>query len=93
MPSFLAAVAGFMDWDVFALMSPAYPPCATVMKCRMQTTSRNAGPDRTEGWLRPGVTPGKWTRRWSERLPDVPLTAFQCAQDDRPPSCATAGQT
>jgi hypothetical protein len=31
----------------------------------------------------PGVTPGKWTRRWSERLPDVPLTAFQCAQDEQ----------
>ena len=31
----------------------------------------------------PGVTPGKWTRRWSERLPDVPLTAFQCGQDEQ----------
>ncbi len=31
----------------------------------------------------PGVTPGKWTRRWAERLPDVPLTAFQCAQDEQ----------
>ena len=24
----------------------------------------------------PGVTPGKWIRRWEERMPDVPLHAF-----------------
>ncbi|TJY70201.1 LysR family transcriptional regulator [Arthrobacter sp. CAU 1506] len=29
------------------------------------------------------MTPGKWTRRWAERLPDVPLTAFQCGQDEQ----------
>ena len=23
-----------------------------------------------------GVTPGKWTRRWEERMPDVPLHSF-----------------
>jgi DNA-binding transcriptional LysR family regulator len=31
----------------------------------------------------PGVTPGKWTRRWAERLPDVPLTAFQCGEEEQ----------
>ncbi|HEX9228079.1 MAG TPA: LysR family transcriptional regulator substrate-binding protein, partial [Arthrobacter sp.] len=25
-----------------------------------------------------GVTPGKWTRRWEERTPDVPLHSFIC---------------
>ncbi|WP_258806384.1 LysR substrate-binding domain-containing protein [Pseudarthrobacter sp. NS4] len=24
----------------------------------------------------PGVTPGKWIRRWEERMPDIPLEAF-----------------
>ncbi|WP_205761883.1 LysR family substrate-binding domain-containing protein [Arthrobacter mobilis] len=28
----------------------------------------------------PGVTPGKWTRRWQERLPDIPLTVFECSE-------------
>ncbi|MEO5994440.1 MAG: LysR family transcriptional regulator, partial [Arthrobacter sp.] len=23
-----------------------------------------------------GVTPGKWTRRWEERMPDVPVRSF-----------------
>jgi len=31
----------------------------------------------------PGVTPGKWTRRWAERLPDIPLTAFQCTEAEQ----------
>lgn len=31
----------------------------------------------------PGVTPGKWTRRWADRLPDIPLTAFQCAEQEQ----------
>jgi DNA-binding transcriptional LysR family regulator len=31
----------------------------------------------------PGVTPGKWTRRWEERLPDIPLTVFQCTEADQ----------
>lgn len=31
----------------------------------------------------PGVTPGKWTRRWEERLPDIPLTVFQCTEAEQ----------
>lgn len=31
----------------------------------------------------PGVTPGKWTRRWEERLPGIPLTVFQCTEAEQ----------
>jgi DNA-binding transcriptional LysR family regulator len=31
----------------------------------------------------PGVSPGKWTRRWEERLPDIPLTVFQCTEAEQ----------
>jgi DNA-binding transcriptional LysR family regulator len=31
----------------------------------------------------PGVTPGKWTRRWEERLPGIPLNVFQCTEAEQ----------
>lgn len=31
----------------------------------------------------PGVTPGKWIRRWEERVPDVPLTVFTCEEAEQ----------
>jgi DNA-binding transcriptional LysR family regulator len=30
----------------------------------------------------PGVTVGKWTRRWQDRHPDLPLEVFPSGQDD-----------
>jgi LysR substrate binding domain len=30
----------------------------------------------------PGVTVGKWTRRWQDRHPELPLEVFPAAQDD-----------
>ena len=31
----------------------------------------------------PGVTPGKWVRRWEERVPDVPLTVSACDETEQ----------
>jgi DNA-binding transcriptional LysR family regulator len=31
----------------------------------------------------PGVTPGKWVRRWEERVPDVPLTVSACEEAEQ----------
>jgi DNA-binding transcriptional LysR family regulator len=30
----------------------------------------------------PGVTPAKWTRRWAERHPELPLEVFPVAEED-----------
>src|SRR3954449_13438883 len=101
MPSFLATVAGFMDWEFAEVMVQGYPARAP----RGTTPASGDGPPATAGhrqrWRyceRPssaeetphnapaepgtrelrfayvaGVTPGKWIRRWEERMPDVPL--------------------
>lgn len=33
--------------------------------------------------LVPGVIPDKWTRRWAERMPDVPLRVLACGEDEQ----------
>ena len=31
----------------------------------------------------PGTTPGKWIRRWEERMPEVPLRSFQVSEQEQ----------
>src|SRR5688500_7123580 len=107
MPSFLATVAGFMDWELAEVMLQGYPAAgAQGTNGRAQRTNGRTGTVRPrvplaycervsaedESTLAPappepgqrqlrfayvaGVTPGKWIRRWEERMPHVPLRSF-----------------
>ena len=89
MPSFLATVAGFMDWEFAEVMLQGYPGGRY---CEDVPTDNTSQPDAAPlGSADPaageasrvlrvayvaGVTPGKWIRRWEERVQDVPLEAF-----------------
>ena len=89
MPSFLATVAGFMDWEFAEVMLQGYPGGRY---CEDVATDNTSQPDAAPlGSADPaageasrvlrvayvaGVTPGKWIRRWEERVQDVPLEAF-----------------
>jgi DNA-binding transcriptional LysR family regulator len=33
--------------------------------------------------LVPGVVPDKWTRRWADRMPDIPLRVLACGEDEQ----------
>jgi DNA-binding transcriptional LysR family regulator len=33
--------------------------------------------------LVPGVIPDKWTRRWADRMPDIPLRVLACSEDEQ----------
>lgn len=33
--------------------------------------------------LVPGVIPDKWTRRWADRMPDIPLHVLACGEDEQ----------
>jgi DNA-binding transcriptional LysR family regulator len=33
--------------------------------------------------LVPGVIPDKWTRRWADRMPDIPLRVLACGEDEQ----------
>jgi LysR substrate binding domain len=89
MPSFLATVAGFMDWEFAEVMLQGYPGgryCEDVPTDNAPQT--DASPAGSADPVEPdaprvlriayvaGVTPGKWIRRWEERVQDVPLQAF-----------------
>ena len=84
MPSFLATVAGFMDWEFAEVMLQGYPGggyCEDVPADNTPTPDAHAAPDEAAPrMLRiayvAGVTPGKWIRRWEERMPHIPLEAF-----------------
>jgi hypothetical protein len=89
MPSFLATVAGFMDWEFAEVMLQGYPGGRY---CEDVPTDNTPQPDAAPlGSADPaaedaprvlrvayvaGVTPGKWIRRWEERVLDIPLQAF-----------------
>jgi DNA-binding transcriptional LysR family regulator len=85
----LATVAGFMDWEFAEVMLQGYPGGRY---CEDVPTDNTPQPDAAPlGSADPaageasrvlrvayvaGVTPGKWIRRWEERVQDVPLQAF-----------------
>ncbi|WP_246857313.1 LysR family substrate-binding domain-containing protein [Pseudarthrobacter sp. NIBRBAC000502770] len=77
-------MAGFMDWEFAEVMLQGYPGggyCEDVPADNTPTPDGQPTPDdAAQRVLRiayvAGVTPGKWIRRWEERMPDIPLEAF-----------------
>ncbi|WP_461173200.1 LysR family substrate-binding domain-containing protein [Arthrobacter sp. Z1-9] len=82
-------MAGFMDWEFAEVMLQGYPGgryCEDVPTDNApQTDAGPAGPSAPAEPDAPrtlrvayvaGVTPGKWIRRWEERVLDIPLQAF-----------------
>jgi DNA-binding transcriptional LysR family regulator len=73
-----------MDWEFAEVMLQGYPGggyCEDVPADDTPTPNASSAPDQaTPRVLRiayvAGVTPGKWIRRWEERMPHVPLEAF-----------------
>jgi hypothetical protein len=91
MPSFLATVAGFMDWEFAEVMLQGYPGGRYCEDVPADNESpQNAEPSHNSPAESPaqeaprvlrfayvaGVTPGKWIRRWEERVLDIPLQSF-----------------
>lgn len=84
MPSFLATVAGFMDWEFAEVMLQGYPGggyCEDVPADDTPTPDAPVAPEEAAPRVLrityvAGVTPGKWIRRWEERMPHIPLQAF-----------------
>ncbi|WP_432245351.1 LysR substrate-binding domain-containing protein [Arthrobacter sp. G.S.26] len=83
-------MAGFMDWEFAEVMLQGYPGgryCEDVptentpqtdafpADSAEQDASAEAPRELRIAYV-PGVTPGKWIRRWEERMPGVPLQAF-----------------
>ncbi|MCT9626445.1 LysR family transcriptional regulator substrate-binding protein [Pseudarthrobacter equi] len=78
-------MAGFMDWEFAEVMLQGYPGGGYCEDVPSTTSSPDdavsAGdiPAEAPRELRiayvPGVTPGKWIRRWEERMPHIPLHA------------------
>ncbi|WP_200896371.1 LysR substrate-binding domain-containing protein [Pseudarthrobacter chlorophenolicus] len=78
-------MAGFMDWEFAEVMLQGYPGGGYCEDVPSTTSSPDdavsAGdiPADAPRELRiayvPGVTPGKWIRRWEERMPHIPLHA------------------
>jgi hypothetical protein len=89
MPSFLATVAGFMDWEFAEVMLQGYPGgryCEDVPADNTPTPDAPAAPEEAAPRVLriayvAGVTPGKWIRRWEERMPHIPLQAFMVDGD------------
>ncbi|MEE9097448.1 LysR family substrate-binding domain-containing protein [Arthrobacter nitrophenolicus] len=77
-------MAGFMDWEFAEVMLQGYPGggyCEDVPADDSPTTDAQAAPDEAAPRVLrityvAGVTPGKWIRRWEERMPNIPLQAF-----------------
>ncbi|WP_286132494.1 LysR family substrate-binding domain-containing protein [Arthrobacter sp. OY3WO11] len=84
-------MAGFMDWEFAEVMLQGYPGgryCEDVPSHDIPQTTGPGDQDQPAGQAEDavprmlriayvaGVTPGKWIRRWEERMPDVPLRAF-----------------
>ncbi|GAC1513408.1 MAG: hypothetical protein NVS1B16_05580 [Pseudarthrobacter sp.] len=84
MPSFLATVAGFMDWEFAEVMLQGYPGGRYCEDVPADNESpQNPSPSEAAEAPRvlrfayvAGVTPGKWIRRWEERVLDIPLESF-----------------
>jgi hypothetical protein len=91
MPSFLATVAGFMDWEFAEVMLQGYPGgryCEDVPadnESPQNASASDSVPSEATEQEAPrvlrfayvaGVTPGKWIRRWEERVLDIPLESF-----------------
>ncbi|MFC0458074.1 LysR substrate-binding domain-containing protein [Arthrobacter liuii] len=77
-------MAGFMDWEFAEVMLQGYPGdgyCEDVPADNTPTPDAQTGPDEAAPRVLriayvAGVTPGKWIRRWEERMPHIPLEAF-----------------
>ncbi|WP_307305102.1 LysR family substrate-binding domain-containing protein [Pseudarthrobacter enclensis] len=77
-------MAGFMDWEFAEVMLQGYPGggyCEDVPADDSPTTDAQTAPEEAAPRVLrityvPGVTPGKWIRRWEERMPNIPLQAF-----------------
>ncbi|MFP5311118.1 MAG: LysR family transcriptional regulator substrate-binding protein, partial [Actinomycetes bacterium] len=77
-------MAGFMDWEFAEVMLQGYPGGGYCEDVPAEDTPAPHGPavpdEAAPRVLRiayvAGVTPGKWIRRWEERMPHIPLEAF-----------------
>ncbi|UUL76787.1 LysR family substrate-binding domain-containing protein [Pseudarthrobacter sp. Fe7] len=77
-------MAGFMDWEFAEVMLQGYPGagyCEDVPADNTPTPEAQAAPDEAAPRVLriayvAGVTPGKWIRRWEERMPHIALDAF-----------------
>ncbi|MFD5278330.1 LysR family substrate-binding domain-containing protein [Pseudarthrobacter sp. NPDC058362] len=80
-------MAGFMDWEFAEVMLQGYPGGRYCEDVPTDNTAppnafedADAGEQAAPRTLRiayvQGVTPGKWIRRWEERMPGVPLESF-----------------
>jgi hypothetical protein len=77
-----------MDWEFAEVMLQGYPGGRYCEDVPSDNTSppdapaedgvpaEQAAPRILRIAYVPGVTPGKWIRRWEERMPDIPLQAF-----------------
>ncbi|UKA66904.1 LysR family substrate-binding domain-containing protein [Arthrobacter sp. FW306-05-C] len=77
-------MAGFMDWEFAEVMLQGYPGggyCEDVPADDTPTPDAPVAPEEAAPRVLrityvAGVTPGKWIRRWEERMPHIPLQAF-----------------
>ncbi|UTT69645.1 LysR family substrate-binding domain-containing protein [Arthrobacter sp. DNA4] len=82
-------MAGFMDWEFAEVMLQGYPGggyCEDVPADDTPTPDAQPAPDEAAPRVLriayvAGVTPGKWIRRWEERMPHIPLEAFMIDDD------------
>jgi DNA-binding transcriptional LysR family regulator len=73
-----------MDWEFAEVMLQGYPGggyCEDVPVDNTPTPDTASAPEEAAPRVLriayvAGVTPGKWIRRWEERMPDIPLEAF-----------------
>jgi DNA-binding transcriptional LysR family regulator len=83
-----------MDWEFAEVMLQGYPgggycedvpadntPAPDARSIEDQSTADPAAPRVLRIAYVAGVTPGKWIRRWEERMPDIPLEAFMVDDD------------
>ncbi|WP_206073865.1 MULTISPECIES: LysR substrate-binding domain-containing protein [unclassified Pseudarthrobacter] len=84
-------MAGFMDWEFAEVMLQGYPGGGYCEDVPADNTPAPDAPDAVAGaeprMLRisyvAGVTPGKWIRRWEERMQDIPLRASMVDDGDQ----------
>ncbi|MDT0197355.1 LysR family transcriptional regulator substrate-binding protein [Arthrobacter sp. AB6] len=78
-------MAGFMDWEFAEVMLQGYPGGRYCEDVPSDNIPQSPAPDESPEQEAPrvlrfayvaGVTPGKWIRRWEERVLDVPLESF-----------------
>ncbi|MHC6591709.1 LysR family substrate-binding domain-containing protein [Arthrobacter sp. C152] len=84
-------MAGFMDWELAEVMLQGYPgggycedvPADDTSAPDTNAAAAEAAPRELRIAYAAGVTPGKWIRRWEERMPHIPLKAFMLDGDDQ----------